>query len=149
MRTFHVSLMASLFSGGLTDNGLPYDYQRNVAFIDDVDKGKELLFYLLDTKSENSPGVHTLRFSVPAKTGVSSFGSDEDAWGIQVSIDVNKNHTAIYNSDSFTINVTSLSASRVSGTFSGKFKFHGNIDDKDKNEIEVTDGKFGIPVSNR
>ncbi|HVZ96198.1 MAG TPA: hypothetical protein VG847_04940 [Chitinophagaceae bacterium] len=136
-------------SGGLTDNGLAYDYQRNVAFIDDVDKGKELLFYLLDTKTADSPGVHTLRFSVPAKTGVSSFGPDEDAWGIQISIDVNKNHTAIYNSDSFTINVTSLSASRVSGTFSGKFKFHGNIDDTDKNEIEVTDGKFDIPVSNR
>jgi len=135
-------------SGGLTDNGLPYDYQRNVAFIDEVDKGKELLFYLLDTKAPNSPGVHTLRFSVPAKTGVSSFGDDEDAWGIDIDILVNDKHTAIYNSDSCTINVTSLSASRVSGTFSGKFSLHGNIDDTDKKEIEVTDGKFDIPMSN-
>lgn len=135
-------------SGGLTDNGLQYDYQRNVAFIDEVDKGKELLFYLLDTKTPNSPGVYTLRFSVPAKTGISSFGHDEDAWGIQISIDVSKDHTAIYNSDSFTINVTSLSATRVSGTFSGKFTLNGNINDTDKKEIEVTDGKFDMPMKN-
>ncbi|MGH2646615.1 MAG: hypothetical protein ACRDE8_03565, partial [Ginsengibacter sp.] len=136
-------------SGGIIDNGLQYDHQSNMAYIDDVDKGKELLFYLSDTKTANSLGVHTLRFSVPDKTGTSSFGHDEDAWGIQVSIVVNKTHTAIYNSDSFTINITSLSASRISGTFSGKFNFHGNIDDTDKNEIEVTDGKFDIPVSTR
>ncbi len=136
-------------SGSIIDNGLQYSYQSNMAYIDEVDKGKELLFYLSDSKNADSPAVHTLRFSVPDKAGTSSFGHEEDAWGIQVSINVNKNHTAIYNSDSFTINIISLSASRVSGNFSGKFEFHGNIDDTDKNEIEVTDGKFDIPVSNR
>ncbi len=59
---------------------------------------------------------------------------------------INKGHTAIYNSDSFTINITSLSASRVSGTFTGKFSLNGNINDTDKKEIEVTDGKFDIPM---
>lgn len=126
----------------------PEGYQSNEAHIVDVDQGKELLIYLADPKSATSQGVHSLRLAVPDKTGNSSFGPDEDGWGIEVDILVNDKHTAIYNSDSFTINVTSLSASRVSGTFSGKFKFHGNIDDKDKNEIEVTDGKFDIPMSN-
>lgn len=125
----------------------PEGYQSNEAHIDDVDEGKELLFYLSDTKSTSSQGAHELRFSVPDKTGSSSFGPDEDGWGIQVNIVINKDHTAIYNSDSFTINITSLSATRVSGTFSGKFTLNGNITDTDKKAIEVTDGKFDIPFS--
>ncbi len=135
-------------SGGIIDDGMQQTngYQSNIAYIGDVDEGKELLFYLSDPKSANSQGVHSLRFSVPDKTGSSSFGPDEDGWGIEVDIHINKGHTAIYNSDSFTINITSLSATRVSGTFSGKFSLNGNITDTDKKEIEVTDGKFDIPI---
>jgi hypothetical protein len=135
-------------SGGLIDDGLQQTngYQSNVAYIVDVDQGKELLFYLSDPKNKNSRGVHSLRFAVPDKTGSSSFGPDEDGWGIEVDIVVNKDHTARYNSDSFTINTTSLSAAGVSGTFSGKFSLNGNITDTDKKAIEVTDGKFDIPM---
>ena len=106
-----------------------------------------MLFYLSDPKSASSQGVHSLRFAVPDKTGSSSFGPDENGWGIEVDILINKDHTARYNSDSFTINITSLSATRVSGTFSGKFKLNGNITDTDKKEIEVSDGKFDIPIA--
>lgn len=135
-------------SGGLIDDGLQQTngYQSNVAYIVDVDQGKELFFYLSDPKSTTSQGVHSLRFAVPDKTGSLSFGPDEDGWGIEVDIHISKDHTAIYNSDSFTINITSLSATRVSGTFSGKFTLNGNISDADKKEIEVTDGKFDIPM---
>jgi hypothetical protein len=138
-------------SGGLIDDGFQQanGYQSNAAYIDDVDEGKELLFYLSDSKSTGSRGIHSLRFSVPDKMGNESFGHEENGWGIEVDILVNKQHTARYNSDSFTINITTLSATRVSGTFSGKFSLHGNIDDTDKKEIEVTDGKFEIPISTR
>jgi hypothetical protein len=121
-------------------------HQTNAAYIDDVDEGKELLFYLSDTKKAYTQGFHLLRFSVPAKAGISSFGPEENGWGIEVDIIVNKDHTARYNSDSFTINVNTLSATRVSGTFSGKFSLNGNINDTDKKAIEVTDGKFDIPM---
>ena len=124
----------------------PEGYKSNEAHIVDVDQGKELLFYLSDTKSTSSQGAHELRFSVPDKTGRSSFGPDEDGWGIEVDILINKNHTARYNSDSFTIDIASLSDTHVSGTFSGKFTLNGNITDTDKKEIEVTDGKFDIPM---
>lgn len=136
-------------SGGIIDDGLQQasGYKSNVAYIVDVDQGKELLFYLSDPKSTSSQGVHSLRFAVPDKTGSSSFGPDENGWGIEVDIIVNKDHTARYNSDSFTIDITSLSATHVSGTFSGKFTLNGNINDADKKEIEVTDGKFDIPFS--
>jgi hypothetical protein len=126
----------------------PEGYQSNEAHIVDVDQGKELLFYLSDPETSTSQGVHSLRFAVPDKTGSSSFGPDEDSWGIEVDILVNDKHTARYNSDSFTINVTNLSATRVSGTFSGKFTLNGNITDTDKKAIEVTDGKFDIPMKN-
>ena len=124
----------------------PEGYQSNEAHIDEVDEGKELLFYLSDPKSTNSRGVHSLRFAVPDKTGSSSFGPDVAGWGIEVDIIVTEGHTARYNSDSFTIDITNLSDTRVSGTFSGKFSLNGNITDTDKKEIEVTDGKFDIPM---
>lgn len=124
----------------------PEGYQSNEAHIVAVDQGKELLFYLSDPKSPNTQGVHSLRFAVPDKTGSSSFGPDEDGWGIEVDIIVTEGHTARYNSDSFTIDITNLSDTRVSGTFSGKFSLNGNITDTDKKEIEVTDGKFDIPM---
>jgi hypothetical protein len=117
----------------------------NTAFTDDVDEGKELLFYLVDAKSEEfgSQPAHRLRFSVPCKTGQSSFGHDENGWGIEVDIPSDKDHTTRYFSDSFTISIASLSATRVSGTFSGKF----NSENLDKKAIEITDGKFDIPFS--
>jgi hypothetical protein len=121
-------------------------HQTNAAYIDDVDEGKELLFYLSDTKKAYTQGLHLLRFSVPAKAGTSSFGPEENGWGIEVDIVVSKEHTARYFTDSFTINVNTLSATRVSGTFSGKFSLNGNINDTDKKAIEVTDGKFDIPM---
>ncbi len=124
----------------------PEGYHGNEGHIVDVDQGKELLFYLSDTKSTSSQGAHELRFAVPNKTGTSSFGPDEDGWGIEVDIIVNEGHTARYNSDSFTIDITSLSDTHVSGTFSGKFSLNGNITDTDKKEIEVTDGKFDVPM---
>jgi hypothetical protein len=126
----------------------PEGYHGNEGHIVDISQGKELLFYLSDTKSATAGGVHSLRFAVPDKTGSSSFGPDEDGWGIEVDIVINKYHTARYFSDSFTINVNTLSDTRVSGTFSGKFTLNGNITDTDKKEIEVTDGKFDIPMRN-
>ena len=125
----------------------PEGYQSNEAHIVDVSQGKELLFYLADPESTSSQGVHSLRFAVPDKTGSMSYGPEEDGWGIEVDIVVNKDHTARYFSDSFTINIASLSAAGVSGTFSGKFTLNGNITDTDKKEIEVTDGKFSIPMT--
>jgi hypothetical protein len=147
--TFSCVIDGQPVSGGIIDDGLQQTngYQSNVAYIVDVDQGKELLFYLSDPKSTNSQGVHSLRFAVPDKTGNSTFGPDENGWGIEVDIIINKGHTARYNSDSFTINVSSLSATSVTGTFSGKFTLNGNINDADKKAIEVTDGKFDIPFS--
>jgi hypothetical protein len=119
--------------------------EYNTAFTDDVDEGKELLFYLTDAKSGDPrpQSAHSLRFSVPYKTGRSSFGHEENGWGIDIHIPPDKDHAGRYLSDTFTINITSLSATRVSGTFSGKF----DSENLDKKPIAITDGKFDIPFS--
>lgn len=129
-------------SGGTVDD----QQQYNTAFIVDVDQGKELLFSLQDSRSAqpNFEPPHSLRFAVPYKVGKSSFGHEENGWGIMVDILADKNHTVQYNSDSFTIDITSLSATRVSGTFSGKFRADTPDGVKD---MEITDGKFDIPFS--
>jgi hypothetical protein len=51
-----------------------------------------------------------------------------------------------YNDDGLTVTISSISATRVSGTFSGKYKAPANTPNA-KPEIEVTDGKFDIPFS--
>ena len=51
-----------------------------------------------------------------------------------------------YNDDGLTITINSISATRVSGTFSGKYKAPANAPSA-KPEVEVTDGKFDIPFS--
>ncbi|MEO7049450.1 MAG: hypothetical protein ABI091_29365 [Ferruginibacter sp.] len=132
-------------SGGAIDQMQFY----NTAGIQDIDKGKELLFYLADTKSSEASSlfIHSLRFSIPAKTGSISFGPDEDGWGVEVDIKSDKDHQATYFSDSFTVNVSSLSSARTSGTFSGKFKIREDaLSSNYKKEIEVSDGKFDIPM---
>lgn len=132
-------------SGGAIDQMQFY----NTGSIVDVDQGKELLFYLSDAKSAETATVfsHALRFAIPYKTGIVSFGPDEDGWGIEVDIKTDKDHQATYFSDSFTVNVSTLSSTRTAGTFSGKFKLREDALSPDyKKEIEVTDGKFDIPM---
>ena len=133
-------------SGGAIDKLQEF----NTAFIVDVDQGKELLFYLTDSKGPETTvnPLHKLRFAVPNKTGSSSFGPDEEGWGIEVDINTDKDHPATYFSDSFTIDISTLSSTRVAGTFSGKFTLReGALSQNAKKEIEVKDGKFDIPFS--
>ena len=47
-----------------------------------------------------------------------------------------------YYADDVTVNITSINAKRVAGTFSGKF-----IDNDKKSVINITDGKFDVPFA--
>ncbi|MDP4258614.1 MAG: hypothetical protein Q8937_10320 [Bacteroidota bacterium] len=121
----------------------------NIGSINDVDEGQELLFFLNDAKSAEAipNSAHALRFSIPCKTGSVSFGHEENGWGIEVDIRADKDHQATYFSDSFTVNVTKISSTNATGTFSGKFTLReGAYSSGYKKEIEVTDGKFDVPM---
>ena len=136
-------------------NILDKDQQYNAAYTTDVDKGKSLQFKLTNIKTDDPLANFTrsLRFSIPDKSGNMTFGHDEDAWGIQVNIipekvgDAFPVATAQYNSDSITVNITNLSSTRVSGTFSGKFMISPETPKGGKDFINITDGKFDIPMS--
>ncbi|MGI8952462.1 MAG: hypothetical protein ACR2FN_12865 [Chitinophagaceae bacterium] len=133
-------------SGGAIDSW----QQSNTGSIVDVDQGKELLFYLRNIKSGQSSSDYTysLRFAVPDKTGNMSYGPEEEGWGIEVDIKKGDGSEATYFTDSFTIDVTTLSSTRTAGTFSGKFKIRdGEQNPANKKAIEVTDGKFDIPMA--
>lgn len=53
----------------------------------------------------------------------------------------------VYLDDGLTVNVTSLSATRVSGTFSGNYRLENAKAPNAKATLQVTDGKFDIPFS--
>lgn len=144
---FSCTIDGQAVSGGPKD---PLQFY-NIGSINEVGEGKELLFYLNDAKSgeQIQDFTHALRFSIPCKTGTSSFGHEENGWGIEVDIKSDKDHQATYFSDSFTVTISDLSSAHASGTFSGKFKLReGALNPDYKKEIEVTDGKFDVPVSN-
>lgn len=136
-------------------NILDKDQQYNAGYTTDVDKGKSLQFKLTNIKTDDPLASFTrsLRFSIPDKSGNMTFGHDEDAWGIQVNIipekvgDAFPVATAQYNSDSITVNITNLSSTRVTGTFSGKFMISPDTPKGGKDFINITDGKFDIPMS--
>lgn len=138
-------------SGNIADK----DEQYNAAYTTDVDKGKALLFKLTNMKTDDPLASFTwsLRFSIPDKSGNMVFGHDEDAWGIQVNFIPEKVGDALpiattqYNSDSITVNITNLSSTRVTGTFSGKFMLSPDTPKGGKDFINITDGKFDIPMS--
>jgi len=49
----------------------------------------------------------------------------------------------MYANEGFSVTVTNISATRVSGTFSGKLKL---FEGAGKAEVTITNGKFDIPI---
>lgn len=145
---FSCTIDGQAVSGGAIDAW----QQFNTGSIVDVDQGKELLFYLRNIKS-GEPGsayTYSLRFAVPDKTGSMSYGPEEEGWGIEADIKKAGGSEATYFTDSFNIGITTLSPTRAAGTFSGKFKIRdGEQNPDNKKEIEVTDGKFDIPMASK
>ncbi|HEY7895731.1 MAG TPA: hypothetical protein VIC24_12610 [Gemmatimonadaceae bacterium] len=64
---------------------------------------------------------------------------------------LNKNITigdlARYNADTVTITITSMSTTRIAGTFSGNFKLSDDTPRAAQKRATVTNGKFDIPMS--
>ncbi len=54
----------------------------------------------------------------------------------------------MYANEEFSVTVANISATRVSGTFSGKLKILESTG-KGKDEFTVTNGKFDIPIRNK
>lgn len=121
-------------------SGKGTDQNINAAFhLTGDDKG-QLFFRLSDMNNIGDK----LQFQVPAKTGTTTFSvSPKYSYEGYTTSDF-----TIYLDDPLTVAVTSITATRLSGTFSGKYTLSkGSGNSNSKQTIEVTDGKFDIPFS--
>jgi len=138
---FSYNLEGTKISGGDVDALLV----SNVAVVTQSDHGNTLSFFLNDAYKDNTETVsHSLRFAIPGKTGTATLTADEDNFNVELFLASGEEDKYImYANESFSVTVTNISATRVSGTFSGKMKlFQG----AGKAELTITDGKFEIPV---
>lgn len=139
---FSYSLQGTKISGGQVD-----DLQTsNVASITQTDKGKKIQFFLNDTYNDAADAFpHSLRFAIPGKTGTVTIGPGDDNWNVQLFVAAGADGKyTLYGNDAFTITVSNISATRVSGTFSGKMK---GVSGKGETMV-ITDGKFDVPLRN-
>jgi hypothetical protein len=101
-------------------------------------KGTEKhIFFKLADKDDPS---ERLNFEVPAQQGSTTV---DPAIGYNGYI----KGFVTYLDDAVTINITSISATRVSGTFSGRYKAQKGSPANAPSIIQITDGKFDIPFS--
>lgn len=133
--SFSCMLDGKKFSGSGTDQN------ANAAFhLKGTNEG-QISFRLADLSSQ---GIYEnyLAFRVPGKEGSTTLRvtGNDDQYGYVVKRDIN------YNDNPLTVTITSISPTRVSGTFSGTYTVAVSGYDA-KQTIQVTDGKFDIPFS--
>ena len=113
----------------------------NAGFHIKGDNGVVTTFFML-ADPENP--VQKLNFEVPEKTGSTTIRilPKYSFEGYVTS------QFVTYVDDGVTVNVTSYTAARIAGTFSGSYKLENPKGSPNaKPEIQITDGKFDIPFS--
>jgi len=145
--TFSCDLDASSISG----SGVDEMQQRNTAFIYPMPvTGDHVMFTLYSTKDGNDPKPdYSIRIYVPRKTGTYTItDADDDADNHNyVTIDFLSGDFSRYRQGNFTVTITSISSTRVSGTFSGKGVLSNDTPRGTKKEITLSNGKFDVPFS--
>ena len=143
------SFSATLDGVKIAGNGVDELQQANAAFIypQANDKSKRLLFFLRSTKdgSDTKPDF-SFRFSIPDKEGAFT-KNIRDGQPYDITLDFLTGDLSRYWAQAVTVNLTSVTASRVEGTFSGKFTLSDDTPRGSKKEVTVSDGKFDIPYS--
>lgn len=126
--------------------------QQNAAYITpgSGDAGKTLYFYLWATKNgADTKANYSLRLYMPAAQGVhaaKSFTDHSCHCGITLNRDIATSSVTRYGGNAFTITITSMTATRVTGTFSGTFVLSPDTPNSPKTTATITDGKFDIPM---
>ena len=111
----------------------------NAAFVVNEDGQKKLFFMLADPDNP----VQKLNFDLPYKAGATTI-TILPKYSFEGY--VTKDWT-VYVDDGLTVNITTLGATRVSGTFSGNYRLENVNTPNAKVSLQVTDGKFDIPFS--
>jgi hypothetical protein len=111
----------------------------NAAFSITADGQQRLFFMLADPDNP----VRKLNFDIPDKEGPTTISIlPKYSFEGYVTKD-----WVVYVDDGLTVNITSRSATRLSGTFSGNYRLENEKTPNNKVSLQVTDGKFDIPFS--
>ena len=142
---FSYNLNGTRISGGKVDD----TQTNNTIWITKNETGDKLSFFLGDKLQDNtSTYAHSLRFAVPGKTGTVTLIANDDNKSVEMFVGDGKDDKyQVYLNEDFTVIINSISATRVSGTFSGKLKVPDGQTSANP-EISITDGKFDLPVRN-
>jgi hypothetical protein len=137
---FSYTLQGKKISGGPADAL----QTSNIAYIQKSGQTTNMQFFLNDVYDDNtSTFAHSLRFTIPAKTGTTQLAPDQDNGHVELFVSKGTDGAyAVYGNEAFTVTVTDITSTRVSGTFSGKVKLATAPAD----DLSITDGKFDIPL---
>ena len=142
---FSYNLDGTKISGGEVDA----TQTNNIVMVTKNDNGDKFSFFLGDAYQKNTETfAHSLRFTIPGKTGTITLKPDDDNGSVELFLGNDKDDKyVLYANEDFNITVTNISATSVSGTFSGHLKLVDGTG-TGKSEFTVADGKFDIPIRN-
>ena len=141
---FFYNLDGTKISGGEADALMV----SNVAAVTKSNGNPDMLsIFLNDAYKDNTETVSlSLRFETPDKTGNVAHTAARDNGHVELFLATGEEGKYIvYGNEAFTVKVTNVSATRVSGTFSRQVKLAESTG-TGKSELTITDGKFDIPV---
>ena len=140
---FSYNLNGTKISGGKVDDNQAY----NTVWINKNDGGEKFTFFLNDVLQANTNTyAHSLKFTIPGKTGTVSLVPNDDNKVIELFLpNGDGSKTDYYTNEDFTVTINNSSATRVSGTFSGKMKLIAGQPGSSA-EFNITDGKFDLPL---
>jgi hypothetical protein len=139
---FSYLLQSSAISGGPVD----LTQTSNIAYIQKSGQTTNMQFFLNDAYDDKSSTfAHSLRFAIPAKTGTTTLDAGQDNGHVELFVSKGSDGAySIYGNEAFTVTVSNISSTRVSGTFSGKVKSISTPAD----ELTIAEGKFDLPLHN-
>jgi hypothetical protein len=143
---------ASIDGQAVAGKGTDQLQLRNTAFIYPA-QGNNDKYILFDLQSDkNGDDEYGFRFYSPDKEGQFTVeNAKKSGYRCSVRLDFNlrsKDNFAIYSGDSVTLNINTITSTRISGTFAGELKLSDLSRSKPyKNQVIITDGKFDIPFS--
>jgi len=143
---------ATIDGANVTGRGVDEIQQQNAAFVLPRAEGgnKHLVFSLYSTTSgEDTKANSELTVRTPPHTGTFVHAGSYESCSCDLILGKNaaEGRYARYLADTVTITVTAMSATRVSGTFSGNFKLSSDTPNAPQKRAVVTNGKFDIPMS--
>ena len=147
------SFSATIDGVAVTGKGVQQPLQlQNAAFVLPRQGAgtKHVMFILASTKDGNDTKAdYSLMFHFPPHTGTYVHSGSGDSCTCDIMLDehIVTGTYARYMADTVTITVTSMSATRIAGTFSGNFKLGVDTPNVPQKRATVANGKFDIPMS--